>query len=317
MIPKCRIRPSLTPFVVYAAILVAANSIHAQQGTREIVSTDFTKNRPAANESSAASSGPLGGTSTKPAPKPRVYRPVSKPITAKGTKPTSTRPNKSSGIETSVAQLGITIWRLRPARPTDTGTRQLVREKSATSEWVPERIASDTLIRAGDRVRLSIESPRNGYLYVVNRDQFADGRSGAINLIFPLAGEDNRVYAGRLIDIPSPESSMKASPAPNQSGEVLSLIVTSERLSLPLTDDVLPISRAQLTEWERLWGGSAEVWEMEGGAGEAWTPQEKQAAAKKGTRQLTRDDPPPQTIYRVSVTDIKAMLVNVRIRYGR
>ena len=110
---------------------------------------------------------------------------------------------------------------------------------------------------------------------------------------------------------------MKASPALNQSGEVLSIIVTNKPLSLPLTNDVLPISRTQLQEWEKVWGGSTEIWEMEGGAGEAWTPAEKQAAAKTGTRQLTRDDPPPQTIYRVSTTDNKAMLVNVRLRYAK
>jgi hypothetical protein len=56
---------------------------------------------------------------------------------------------------------------------------------------------------------------------------------------------------------------------------------------------------------------------MEGGAGETWTPQEKAAAAKTGTRQLTRDDPSPQTIYRVSPSDTKAMLVNVRLRYAK
>jgi len=304
--------------LVVAAIIAATATAFPQQGTREIVSTDFTKNRPAATESPATTSGALGGTSTKALPKSRVYRPVTKPVAAsKGTKPTSPRPAKPSSAGTGVAQLGITIWRLREAKPADAGTRQLVRDQSGTTEWIPERIESDTLLRAGDRVRISIESPRDGYLYIVNRDEFADGRSGAINLIFPLAGEDNHVYAGRLVDIPSPEGSMKANPAPNQSGEVLSIIVTNKPLNLPLSNDVLPISRAQLNEWERIWGGAAEVWEMEGGAGEAWTVAEKQAAAKTGTRQLTRDDPPPQTIYRVSPTDNKAMLVNVRLRYGR
>lgn len=301
-------------FAVGALILVVTGVGTAQEGTREIISTDFTKNRPAATESSATSSAALGGKSTKPAPKRRVYRPVSKAIAAKGAKPTSPRA-KPSRVE-GVAQLGVTIWRLREAKPADTGTRQLVRNRNGTSEWIPERIEADTLLRKDDQVRISIESPRSGYLYIVNRDEFADGRSGAINLIFPLAGEDNRVYAGRLIDIPSPDGSMTANPAPNQSGEVLSIIVTSERLNLPLTDDVLPISRAQLTEWEGLWAGTAEVWELQGGAGETWTKEEKQAAAKTGTRQLTRDDPPPQTIYRVSTADIKAMLVNVRLRYA-
>ena len=309
---------SLITFSVGAAILAVAISADAQEGTREITSGDFTKNRPAAKEANTGSSETAGGGQTTPSRKPRIYRPVSKLIAGtKGPKPVAPRPNKPSRVETNISQLGITIWRLRPARNSDNGARQLIREKGAASEWIPERIESETLLRAGDRVRISIELPRDGYLYVVDRDEFADGRSGVINLIFPLAGEDNRVYAGRLIDIPSPEGSMRANPAPNQSGEVLSIIVTGSPLTLPLSSDVLPVSRAQLSEWESLWGGDAEVWEMEGGAGQAWTQQEKEAAAKKGTRQLTREDPPPQTIYRVETDGNKAMLVNMRLRYGK
>ena len=193
--------------VAALAILIAAATTApavAQTGTREILSNDFTKNRPAATESSASSSGALGGQLNKTPPKPRIYRP--KTIAASKTATPVSRRKKPANAKEGIAQLGVTIWRLRPARSTDTGTRQFLREKNNATEWIPERIEADTLIRAGDRVRLSIESPRTGYLYIVNSDAYADGRSGAINLIFPLAGEDNRVYAGRLIDIPSPES---------------------------------------------------------------------------------------------------------------
>ena len=302
-----------------ATVLAAATYGKAQEGTRTI-STDFVKNRPAASSVAGGSVEAPSGGQTATARKPRVYRQVSKATAnPKATKPASPKPSKPATVDTDIAQLGVTIWRLRPAQSADKSTRQLIRDdkSGATSAWIPERVASDTLLRAGDRIRISIESPRDGYIYVIDRDEFADGRSGAINLIFPLAGEDNHVYAGRLIDIPSPESSMKANPAPSQSGEVLSIIVSDKPLDLPLTNDVLPISRTQLQEWEKVWGGDTEIWEMEGGAGETWTPQEKAAAVKTGTRQLTRDDPPPQTIYRVSPTDNKAMLVNVRLRYAK
>ena len=312
------LRVCLTFFFLIVTICVAAHCAQAQEGTREITSGDFTKNRPASSEvSGGTTETPTGGQTTQPR-KPRIYRPLTKTtIATTKPKPDPSRPNKPPRVETNVAQLGITIWRLRPAQSTDTGTRQLIRDdkSGATTLWIPERVASDTLLHAGDRVRISIESPRDGYIYVIDRDELADGRVGAINLIFPLAGEDNHVYAGRLIDIPSPESSMKANPAPNQSGEVLSIIVSDKPLTLPLTNEVLPITRTQLREWEKGWGGDTEIWEMEGGAGETWTPQEKAAAAKTGTRQLTRDDPPPQTIYRVETMDSNAVLVNVRLRY--
>jgi Domain of unknown function (DUF4384) len=301
-----------------AFVIAGATCVQAQDGTRTLPTSDFTKNRPAASNVGGGSVEIPGGGKTTTVRKPRVYRQVFKAATSpRIPKPATSNPDKPATVATDVAQLGVTIWRLRPAQSADTSTRQLERDNKsgATSAWIPERVASDTLLRTGDRVRISIESPRDGYIYVIDRDEFADGRSGAINLIFPLAGEDNHVYAGRLIDIPSPDSSMKANPAPNQSGEVLSIIVSDKPLDLTLTNDVLPITRAQLQEWEKAWGGDTEVWEMEGGAGETWTPQEKAAAAKTGTRQLTRTDPPPQTIYRVSPSDTKAMLVNVRLRY--
>ena len=303
--------------LVIAAVLLAVVCTKAQEGTRAVTSSDFTRNRPESDALGGKTAGAPNGGRTTPVHKPRSYRLTTKPVTTRTKSPGPQTPKNTRPSETEVAQLGVTIWRLRPAQSPDTATRQLVRdEKSgATTAWIPQRVASDTVLRGGDRVRISIESPRDGYLYVVDRDEFADGRSGAINLIFPLAGEDNHVYAGRLIDIPSPDGSLKANPAPNQSGEILSIIVSDKPLSLPLTSDVLPISRAQLQEWEKTWGGATEIWEMEGGAGEAWTPQEKAAAAKNGTRQLTRDDPPPQTIYRVSTSDNQAMLVNVRLKY--
>jgi hypothetical protein len=72
-----------------------------------------------------------------------------------------------------------------------------------------------------------------------------------------------------------------------------------------------------MAEWGKIWGGQIESFEMEGGAGEAWTQQEQQAAARKGTRQLTRDDAAPQTIYRVSATNKTAFLVNLRLLYAK
>src|SRR5437763_12423285 len=53
---------------------------------------------------------------------------------------------------------------------------------------VPERVEAGTTFREGDRVRLSVESPTKGYLYVLDRDVFADGTTGGVMLIYPWAG---------------------------------------------------------------------------------------------------------------------------------
>jgi hypothetical protein len=282
------------------------------QGTeRKIVSDDFTKNRQEAAPTTSNSKGTQGQTSLKPRPR-RTYRLASPPIN-------KTRPASTGAV---VAQLGITIWRLRPVTAIDSSARVLVREKNKSSEWVPERVEADTTFREGDHVRLSIESPRAGYLYVVDRDLFADGTTGGAMLIYPWAdmlGGSNEMRPGKLVDIPAQEddpSFFTARPtSPNQVGEILTVIVTTSPLDLPISDKPFQISNGEMAKWEKMWGGQSERFEMEGGAGEAWTKQEQQAAARKDTRQLTRDDPAPQTIYRVSTTDNKALLVDVRIRY--
>ncbi len=273
------------------------------QGTeRKIVSEDFTKNR---QESVSGSS--------KPKPR-RTYRLASEPTT-------KTRPASTGAV---VAQLGITIWKLRPVSGNDGGARVFVREKSKSAEWVPERVEADTTFREGDHVRLSIESPRDGYLYVVDRDLFADGSTGAAMLIYPwadMSGGDNQMRPGKLVDIPAQEddpSYFTARPtSPNQVGEILTVIVTTSPLDLPISEKPIEISKVDLAKWEKMWGGQTERFELEGGAGEAWTKQEQQASARQGKRQLTRDDPAPQTIYRVSTTDNRALLVNVRLRYAK
>lgn len=271
-----------------------------QDTPRKIVSDDFTKNRQE--------------PPSKARPPRRTYRLASQATT-------NARPATTGAV---VSQLGITIWRLRPVGDNDTGARMLVREKGKSSAWVPERVEADTTFREGDHVRLSIESPRTGYLYVVDRDLFADGSTGGAMLIYPwsdMRGGDNQVSPGRLIDIPAQEddpSYFTARPtSPNQGGEILTIIVTTSPLNLPISDKPYQISNVEMAKWEKMWGGQSERFEMEGGAGGAWTRQEQLAAARKGTRQLTREDPAPQTIYRVSAADNKALLVNIRLRYTK
>jgi hypothetical protein len=200
----------------------------------------------------------------------------------------------------------------------------LIREKDKASEWIPERIEADTPLHEGDRVRLTIESPREGYLYIVDRDLFADGTMGDALLIFPtlsMRGGDNQVRPGKLIDIPAQEDDpnyFKASPnRSDQIGELLTIIVTNAPLELPIGTEPLHISAADITKWEKLWASATERFEMEGGAGQPWTKEEKEAAAAKGTRRLTRDEPSPQTIYRIATTNKTAFLVSVRLTYGR
>jgi hypothetical protein len=271
-----------------------ATPIWAQDETpRDIISDDFLKNRPAKSKSSKGLKRPWS-----------TYR-------------LATVPTKQ--IDRSRLQVGVTIWKLEPMATESAGVKQSVHGGDRDRlEWIPRRVEADAQFREGDSLRLSIESPRAGYLYVVNRDWLADGTFGETNLIFPTQGEDNRLEAGKLIDIPGQgEVPFRATPKANQSGELLTFIVTSSPLPLPLSSRPLPISKTQLTAWEERWGAEADRFEMNGGAGQARTKEEQLAASPTRTRQLTREDPLPQTVYSLVPKNTGALLFNVMLSYVR
>jgi len=280
-----------------AGLRVEGSISQSQDTQRRIDSDDFIKSRREVGSPSRKRKSPVET-------KRLTHRIVSNP--AVGSRP----------LAGNFQSLGITIWRLRPARPGDSGRRALIREKG--SLWAAERVRSDGTFRAGDYVRISVESPRTGYLYVIDRELSADGSTGDPMLIFPWAEADNKLVPGSLIDIPGQEDDPNHFTArvTNQVGELLTFIVTATPLDLPLTDDPLRIEPKALSQWEKLWGGVSERYEMEGGVGQAWTREEQKAAAKK-RRQLTRKDPVPQTIYRVLAPDSKGILVNLLLKYEK
>ena len=243
---------------------------------RSIVSDDFVKNR----------------RKGKAKPRSRLYRLAS-----------SSRKRQADESSSGTWQVGVTIWKLQ-------------RERSRQLERVSKRVEADTKFREGDLLRISIESPIEGYLYIVDRDWFTAGSGGETNLIFPARGEDNRLKPGKLIDIPTEiEASFKASPKPNQTGEMLTIIVTSSPLQLPLSNNPLPITNTQLSDWETKWSAITDRYEMNDGAGLTRTIAEQHAAAHSGTRQLTREDPSPQTIYRLVRKNRDGVLFNLMLSY--
>jgi hypothetical protein len=228
-------------------------------------------------------------------------------------------------------QMGVTVWRLRAATPGDSGARILVQEGvqegvqgSNTVEWVPERVGINTSLREGDHVRLTIESPDAGYLYVIDRERYSSGERGMPYLIFPTSrtrSGDNRVTGGKLVDIPAqddrPNFFTLRHSRPDQSEEELTVILTPEPLKgLDIGAKALALTNEMVAVWEKQWGaGSVQRFELSGGAGKTWTKAEQEAAADR-TRLLTQEDPAPQTVYRIAVKQSDPLLVKIRLRYA-
>jgi hypothetical protein len=217
--------------------------------------------------------------------------------------------------------VGVTIWRLRPANRTDSGERLIVHDDNATKEWVPERISAGTRLVQGDRLRIGVEAVRAGYLYVINREQYADGTLGEPYLIFPTkrtVGGDNAVGIGRLLEIPAqadspPYFTMKKS-RPDHVAEVVSVIVTPTPLEgVEITEKAQKLTDAQVAKWESAWGPSVGRLEM-ATTGQAWTKEEKDSQ----TRALTATAPAPQLLfYRPSVKPTEPMFVKLKLQYRR
>lgn len=231
----------------------------------------------------------------------------------------NTTPNVPVNNVAPETVVGMTLWRLRPPRRTDSGERLIVHDDN--TEWMPERISATTRLVQGDRIRISVEAVRAGFVYIIDREQYADGSLGEPYLIFPTkrtGGGDNEVAIGRLLDIPAQDDSppffvMRKSRA-DHVAEVMSVIVTPTRLEgINITDKALKLTDEQVASWEKSWGSSVGRMEM-AMAGQSWTKEEKDAR----TRALTASAPPPQLLfYRPSVKPTEPMFVKLRLAYGR
>lgn len=324
---------------------------YPQQGStpREITSDDF--GRPQSSSSPSASP-------TTPRPETRTHRKTTyklarveprvfrrKPAPNPPIKPGPKNPMK-------VEEVGITLWRLRPPRPSDTGPKIPVQISSDRhEEWTPERVSANSQFRAGDRVRLAVESQRRGHLYVLNAEMYANGNLGKFLLLFPApanrdgygrltAKQDNHVEPGLLVDIPDQAENVpyfKIEPkGSDYIGELILVIISPTPLvGLKLSNNQEIENMSLLTQWESTWGTDVNLYVKQEPDGDGFTDAEQKATCgakarqlvleksntQKAdlmpcgpqTRRLTRDDPLPQSVYRVSVPKAHPIIVPVRL----
>ena len=216
----------------------------------------------------------------------------------------------------------MTFWRLRPFSKDDEGAPLFpVRLNDKTENWTAERVGSATQFNKGDRVRFTIESSRSGFLYIVNREFYTDGTSGKANVIFPTLrtrGGNNRVEAGSLIEIPAANDSVpyfKITPRrADYAGEELIVLILANQLPNFTTGlQAQPVSPENLAKWFDDWESLIDIYDAADGQGTAYTETEAQAA-NTTSRDLTQEEPLPQTIYRVSLKPNAPMFVAIRMQ---
>ena len=85
---------------------------------------------------------------------------------------------------------------------------------------------------------------------------------------------------------------------------------------LAVGSEPVKVPAEKVAQWEKDWGGRAEQFELEGGAGLPYTKAEKSAGGD-GSRMLTQGDPLPQTILRMNAKPGTPVLVKVLLRMAR
>jgi hypothetical protein len=220
--------------------------------------------------------------------------------------------------------VGITLWRLRPSEPGDRPeVRSLIHEENQSHQWTPERVSIETPLHEGQKVRISIETARTGYLYVIDCDEYADGSKSDSYLIFPTlrtSRGNNRVTAGTVVEIPASDDNpsyftVKRS-RPDQTNENLTILVRPRPIeNLQISPERLRISPERVAIWKKESKTASYRLEAPTQAGKPYTLEEKKAGL--GEKQLTQDDPLPQTLYYVPAKPGETLAVELPLRISR
>ncbi|MBC7797588.1 MAG: DUF4384 domain-containing protein [Pyrinomonadaceae bacterium] len=228
-------------------------------------------------------------------------------------------------------QIGLTLWRLSPTTAANTveGGEDLPFTGTAGAQFLtPTRVSLDTLFETGDYVRLSLETTRRGYIYVVDQEMYADGSLGDAFLVFPnkrIRNGANIVAPGKPVELPD----LKGNPfyfelrPQNSNGkaiisEVLSVIVTEKPIAgLNTGENPVLITPAKLAGWRSKYAGRAEIFERESiTTKQGYSKAERDAA--NGSVTLTNSDSLPNTIYMVENKSTSGgVLITVPLWYGK
>jgi hypothetical protein len=223
----------------------------------------------------------------------------------------------------SQAALGITVWRLRVPTPADTDSRLLLYDsgKPGSEAMIPERIDFSKPLHLGDRIRIGIEVPAKGCLYVIDRERYRDSTFGNPVLVFPalaLNQGQNQVEPGQLIEIPPEDSSVKSlrlsKTRDDYVGEDLIFIVSPQPLK-----EITPAAGEQalpsllVNKWDKEWGTDSLRMNQESSRPETWTIAEKDAAGPGSPTRLTLADPMPAVIMSISPMGDRPFLVHFPI----
>ncbi|MEO8648004.1 MAG: hypothetical protein ABI539_02440 [Acidobacteriota bacterium] len=293
-----------------------------QDQSKGILPPEYLKKRPAIAEAMGAASMSDSGAVRQVV----TYRPRKTTSTRGATN--SKRRGTKAAKNTERAILGFTIWRVAKAVSTEQ-SKGLVEEDPRTGDRQQlDRVSSESPLILGDKVRIGIESlTHRGYLYVIDREKFADGSYGPAMLIFPtlsMRDGNNLVEPGRVTFIPGQgrQFTVKRNSQQDQVADELIVIVSPKPLidRSRLSDKPMELTANQTIEWMTSWGvGDVRIDDQVGGVGKPLTKAENDAGVDQGkglweeAPKLSQFDAAPQTTYQMTIIRGNPMMTRITL----
>jgi len=304
---------------IYTVVVLLMLCIAVTGQDKSIKSEEYLNKRPEGSKAEPETRGSTGRSNkgNRPQSRSHVYS-VDKNF-----------PDGPPPRDQEYVRIGVTIWRFGPSQCAipncplpGAGTKGLVDTAEGT------RVDDSEALSTGERVRLALESlSHEGFIYVIDREQFADGTLGEPYLIFPTRNINNgNNYARPGLQIQLPRSGgcfcvKSRNPQKVLTADNLIVIVSPTALlasqEIGLKEIPLPaklLSYMSRTEKDRTHRGS-----LQGGAGLAQTRTEHQAGTKglvDTEPVLTQTDLPPQNFYQSLVPRGTAAVFSLYLRYN-
>lgn len=323
----------------------------AQEGSKSIKSEEYLDKRPAGDgtkarepvaNNSAAGAQANGNKNSRGRQSRRNASPTT-PKTGRSNKATQANQAASSHqyvyiVDKSFPEgpppsgreyvrIGVTIWRLSPGQcpiqncPLPAGNGKGLVDTAT-------RIEDNSPLSTGERVRLGLESlSHGGFVYIIDREQFADGTLGDAYLLFPTRNiNDGKHWAqpGLQIQLPRADGCFCVKSRNPQkllvADNLIVIVSPTQLLGLSETGEKeIPVpaklaSYVRLAEQARTYRGS-----LQGGGGLAQTPQEVRAGAKglfDTQPVLTQSDLPPQNFYQSVIPLGASAVFTFSLRYS-
>jgi hypothetical protein len=185
-------------FSYYSCLgLVLAVAAHAQQQpelrARELFYTPVAEVKPA-----PAPTKPTAVNRPKPVPRPAQQRPAETGQAQNVQVAGHSQENPNAGLAEGARMQKVST--LETAQSSGPPLAFKYRLLKLTSEGRYDEVDTDSVFRSGDKIRVSVESNDNGFLYIVQQ-----GSSKTWNLLFPNSDTEhgsNRIERHREIEIP-------------------------------------------------------------------------------------------------------------------